>query len=51
MTKEILSLLKQLKVKYPDWRIGQIIFNATGQYDCFHVRDEDLLKGLKNLIK
>lgn len=51
MTNEIFQLIGQIKQSHPELRIGQIIFNATGQYDCFYVEDEDLLKGLKNLIK
>ena len=48
----ICDLLKEVWKQYPDWRLGQLIFNLTGMYDCFHVEDDTLEEALKiNLQK
>jgi hypothetical protein len=53
----ILQLCVKLHAKYPSWRFGQIIANALrgfdGRVDCdpFHIYNEDLEEGLKNLLK
>lgn len=46
----ILGLLGQVWLIYPDWRLGQVVFNATGVYDCFHVEDDELEAGLRRLL-
>jgi uncharacterized protein YihD (DUF1040 family) len=49
---EICDLLREVWKKYPDWRLGQLIFNLTGSYDCFYVEDDVLEEALKmNLQK
>lgn len=49
---EICDLLKEVWKQYPDWRLGQLIFNLTGMYDCFCVGDNVLEEALKmNLQK
>lgn len=48
----ICDLLKEVWKQYPDWRLGQLIFNLTGKYDCFYVEDSTLEEALKiNLQK
>ena len=49
--ERICDLLKEVWKQYPDWRLGQLIFNLTGKYDCFYVEDnvlEEKLKGVMN---
>lgn len=48
---EVLALLGRLWLKVPDWRLGQMVFNATGVYDCFHVEDAELVAGLERLCE
>jgi hypothetical protein len=53
-TKEMSDIISALTIawaKYPEWRLGQLIFNLTNQYDCFHVQDEELIKALENFNK
>ena len=38
----ICDLLKEVWKQYPDWRLGQLLFNITGQYDMFHVEDDTI---------
>ena len=48
----ICNLLREVWKQYPDWRLGQLIFNLTGKYDCFYVEDDTLEEALKmNLQK
>lgn len=48
----ICDLLRKVWKQYPDWRLGQLIFNLTGSYDCFYVEDNTLEEALKmNLQK
>lgn len=50
--ERICNLLKEVWKQYPDWRLGQLIFNLTGICDCFCVGDnvlEEKLKGVMNL--
>lgn len=50
--ERICNLLKEVWKQYPDWRLGQLIFNLTGRYDCFYVEDNTLEEALKmNLQK
>ena len=46
----ICDLLKEVWKQYPDWRLGQLIFNLTGKYDCFYVEDDDLEEKLKGVM-
>lgn len=39
---EICDLLKEVWKQYPDWRLGQLLFNITGQYDMFYVEDDTI---------
>jgi len=32
---------------FPDWRLGQLMFNLTGQFDVFYVEDEVLSDALE----
>lgn len=43
----ICNLLKDTWKQVPDWRLGQLIFNLTGKYDCFYVEDDTLEEALK----
>ena len=38
----ICDLLKEVWKQYPDWRLGQLLFNITGQYDMFYVEDDTI---------
>ena len=46
----ICDLLKEVWKQYPDWRLGQLIFNLTSKYDCFYVEDGTLEEKLKGII-
>lgn len=48
---ELLNKLGKAWESVPEWRLGQLIFNLTGQYDCFHIQDKELNKSLDNFIK
>ena len=54
---EILHLFLKLHIKYPKWRLGQIVANAVREFDgrvnCdpFYLSDEDLIIGLEKLLK
>jgi uncharacterized protein YihD (DUF1040 family) len=51
---EILSVLSKVWYKNPDFRLCQLIMNATGSirsYDPYYIEDEELLKKLKELYK
>jgi hypothetical protein len=39
----VLRELERLWRKYPDWRLGQLVFNIPGR-DPFHIEDYDLIK-------
>ena len=43
----ICDLLRDVWKQHPDWRLGQLIFNLTGRYDCFYVEDDVLEEALK----
>ena len=45
----ICNLLRDTWKLFPDWRLGQLIFNLTGRYDCFYVEDNTLEEALKRL--
>ena len=47
----ICDLLRDVWKQVPDWRLGQLIFNFTGGYDCFYVEDDTLEEALKRLEK
>jgi len=46
---KICDLLREVWSKYPDWRLGQLLFNATQQYDIFFVEDEKMIEALKKI--
>lgn len=46
----ICDLLKEVWKQYPDWRLGQLIFNLTGKYDCFYVEDDVMANALLQLL-
>lgn len=33
--------------QYPDWRLGQLLFNLTGRYDMFYVEDDTIEEELR----
>lgn len=43
----ICDLLKEVWKQYPDWRLGQLIFNMTQQHDVFFIEDEKMIEALK----
>lgn len=38
----ICELLSEVWKQYPDWRLGQLLFNLTGRYDMFYVEDDTI---------
>lgn len=38
------SALYALWMRFPDWRLGQLIENLTGCSDNFYVEDDDLMR-------
>jgi len=47
----ILNKINEAWITVPDYRLGQLFFNLTGQYDCFHVEDNTLENALDAFIK
>jgi hypothetical protein len=54
---EMLALLERAWALVPDWRFGQLVFNATswvegegGEGDPFYVEDDEMAEGLRELI-
>lgn len=47
---EVLTIIAELWAKYPDWRLTQLIINATGAEGpaLFYLEDDMLLERLKN---
>jgi hypothetical protein len=46
------GILKRIQVvweKYPDLRLGQMVWNAAHPYDSFNIEDEYLVKRLEEL--
>lgn len=37
--------------KVPDWRLGQLLLNATGKYDIFYVKDDIIEAALVHLLR
>jgi hypothetical protein len=55
--KEVLAKVEKYWAANPDWRLGQLIFNATSKVctnpsvrDLFNLEDVDLLYGVQELI-
>jgi uncharacterized protein YihD (DUF1040 family) len=46
----MLDLLAQVWKQNPDWRLGQVIVNATDKA-TFHVEDNDMRDGLRSLLR
>ena len=42
LNQYISDRLKEVWKQYPDWRLGQLLFNITGQYDMFYVEDDTI---------
>ena len=49
--KKVLDTIERVWSKFPDFRLGQLIFNATKQNDPFYVEDDVLIKQLEELEK
>lgn len=47
---QIAALLEDVWKTHPDWRLGQLVVNATRGTDPFHVEDSDMI-GLLTKIK
>ena len=43
----ILKAVEEFWTKYPDLRLGQLLYNATYPNSVFYYEDEDLIKRLK----
>ena len=43
----ICALLSEVWKQYPDWRLGQLLFNLTGRYDMFYVEDDTIEEELR----
>ena len=39
----VMEKLEKLWMKYPDWRLGQLVYNIAGR-DPFHIEDYQLIK-------
>lgn len=49
---DMLETIKELWELVPDWRLGQLISNATPLGDDqFYVEDTDLRKGLEDMLR
>ena len=48
--KELCKIIETVWEKVPDWRLGQLLFNATGKYDIFYVEDDVIKKALLALL-
>lgn len=47
---KVLAHLGEVWRRYPDWRLGQLVVNATpGRGDPFNVEDDEMDKGLRRL--
>jgi len=49
--KKVLNTIERVWNKVPDWRLGQLIVNATKQNDPFYVDDNDLIVKLDDIEK
>lgn len=47
----ILEKLGKVWEKNPDWRLCQLLFNTTQQYDSFYYDDDTLEKNFDCLLK
>lgn len=45
----VLEEIRKLWEHYPDWRLGQLIVNATGRNDPFYTEDDMLVAHLQQL--
>ncbi len=46
---EILELIRQIWVRYPDLRLGQLILNACNDDRMYHMEDDNLVAELKRI--
>jgi len=49
--KKVLETIERVWIKVPDFRLGQLIVNATKQNDPFYVEDDILIKQLEQIEK
>jgi len=48
---EMMDLIGRIWMKYPDLRLGQLIANAVGDQKPFYIEDDEMLRGLNELVK
>ena len=44
---KVLAAVGDVWKQYPDWRLGQLLFNLTGRYDMFYVEDDTIEEELR----
>ena len=44
---DLLQMIKEIWLQYPNFQLGQLLVNVLGTQDVFHAEDEDLMKQLK----
>lgn len=47
----ICDMIRTVWKTVPDWRLGQLIFNLTREYDCFYVEDDVIENMLRTMIE
>ena len=48
--KELCNIIETVWEKVPDWRLSQLLYNATGKYDIFYVEDDAIKNTLLALL-
>jgi hypothetical protein len=48
--RKLCNIIETVWEKVPDWRLGQLLFNATGKYDIFYVEDDVMENALLVLL-
>lgn len=48
--KQMCEIIEKVWNEVPDWRLGQLLFNATGKYDIFYVEDDVMANALLRLL-
>ena len=48
--ERVCDTIKEAWKHFPDWRLGQLLFNATGKYDNFYTEDDVMANALLRLL-
>lgn len=49
--EKVLATISRVWYRVPDWRLEQLLYNATRQTDPFYIEDEQLIKQLERMEK